>query len=263
MDLFVFLSLNSMARNTRSAGRGNVSHWSGSFCLWVAAQKQKEQFKHGCNTKRVCKISPTDTSSRACPKNSEHPVYHENNAIKEFFFFKSWFHFSLILCYIHFLPSSLFVSWLPVFWGHGFGILACGTYTAMHMTSHWEVTHLCSRLNHTEVSVSVTAIVSQGTAPEGPKVELQFSTQIWVQGAWKNTTKASSEVSCENSDHGSEITWEGIWGKSTRFLIPPLFQGRNCQKKHLLSQHDTAVRCALMISCSQIGHFLVFSCLAL
>lgn len=76
---------------------------------------------------------------------------------------------------MYFLPFFLFVSWLPVFWGHGFGILACGTYTTVQMTSHWEVTHLCSRLNHTEIGVGVTATLSQGTAPEGPKMELQSS----------------------------------------------------------------------------------------
>lgn len=85
-------------------------------------------------------------------------------------FFSSWFHSSLFLCHMYFLPSSFFVSWLPVFWGHGFGILACGTYTTVQMTSHWEVTHLCSRLNHTEIGQSVTATLSQGTAPEVPKV---------------------------------------------------------------------------------------------
>lgn len=76
---------------------------------------------------------------------------------------------------MYFLPSSPFVSWLPVFWGCGFDILACGTYTAVQMTSHWQFTHLCSRLNLTEIGVSVTATVSQGMAPEEPNVEPQSS----------------------------------------------------------------------------------------
>lgn len=63
------------------------------------------------------------------------------------------------------------------------------------------------RLNLTELGVNVRATVYQVTAQEQPKVGLQsFSTQNWVQGAQKNTKKASSEVSCESSEHGSEIT---------------------------------------------------------
>lgn len=137
------------------------------------------------------------------------------------------------------LPCSLFVSWLPVFWGYAFDILACGTYTTVPVTSHWEVTHFCSRLNLTELGVNVTATVCQGTAQDGPKVGLQsFSTQNWVQGAWKNTRKASSEVSCESSEHGSEITWEGIWGKRTRFLIPPLLREETARRNTFPAQHD-------------------------
>lgn len=131
-------------------------------------------------------------------------------------------------------PSSLFVSQLPMFWGVWIWHFSLWHITTLQVPSHWEVTHFCSRLNLTEIGVCVTATVYQGMAQEGPKVELQSSQQIWVQGAWKNTRKASSEVSCESSEHGFEITWE-IWGKSTRFLIPPLLQGRNCQKKHLPS----------------------------
>lgn len=124
-----------------------------------------------------------------------------------FFFFYRGFILGLILRHMYSLPCSLFVSWLPMFWGYAFDILACGTYTTVPVTSHWEVTHFCSRLNLTELGMNVTATVCQGTAQDGPKVGLQsFSTQKWVQEAWKNTRKASSEVSCESSDHGSEIT---------------------------------------------------------
>lgn len=94
-----------------------------------------------------------------------------------------------------------------MFWGYGFDILACGTYTTVQVTSHWELTHFCMRLNLTELGVNVRATVYQVTAQEQPEVGLQsFSTQNWVQGAQKNTKKASSEVSCESSEHGSEIT---------------------------------------------------------